>query len=136
MSGGKACGKQAAHYTGEKPNEGNVVTSRDTPAPEIEVHSSGLLADAFAAALEAIPAEDCLPACLPADRTIMLRMASKRVREVVDKARLPAVVRLSRSFWDDARNCTAAEKLELVMRQLALATARAASAHSSCRAVK
>ena len=31
-------------------------------------------------------------------------MTSKRVKEVVDKIRLPAVVRLSRSFWDDARN--------------------------------
>jgi hypothetical protein len=38
--------------------------------------------------------------------------------------RLPAVVRLSRSFWDDTRNGTAAEKLRIVMRQLAVATAR------------
>jgi hypothetical protein len=38
--------------------------------------------------------------------------------------RLPAVVRLSRSFWDDTRNGTAAEKLQIVMRQLAVATAR------------
>jgi hypothetical protein len=53
----------------------------------------------------------------------MLRRTSKRVKEVVDKMRLPAVVRLSRSFWGDARNGTAAEKLESVMRQLPLMTA-------------
>ena len=54
----------------------------------------------------------------------MLRRTSKRVKEVVDKMRLPAVVRLSRSFWDDARNGTAAGKLQIVMRQLKVATAR------------
>ena len=72
---------------------------------------ASLAADAFASALAAMPSEDCLPACLPADRTIMLRMASKRVREVVDKARLRAVVCLSRSFWVDARNGTVADRL-------------------------
>ncbi len=54
----------------------------------------------------------------------MLRRASKRVKVVVDKMRLPVVVRLSRSFWGDTRNGTAAEKLQIVMRQLAVATAR------------
>jgi predicted DNA-binding ribbon-helix-helix protein len=37
----------------------------------------------------------------------MLKRTSKRVKEIVDKMLLPAVVRavrLSRSFWDDARN--------------------------------
>ncbi len=34
----------------------------------------------------------------------MLRRTSKRVKEVVDKMRLPAVVRLTRSFWNDAHN--------------------------------
>ncbi len=53
----------------------------------------------------------------------MLRRTSKRVKEVVDKMRLPAVVRLSRSFWNDARNSTTAEKLQFVMRQLTLMTA-------------
>ncbi len=53
----------------------------------------------------------------------MLKRTSKRVKEVVDKMRLPAVVRLSRSFWDDARNGTAAEKLLFVIRQLPLMTA-------------
>ena len=52
----------------------------------------------------------------------MLKKTSKRVKEVVDKMRLPAVIRLSRSFWDDARNGIAAEKLQFVFRQLTLMT--------------
>jgi Ran GTPase-activating protein (RanGAP) involved in mRNA processing and transport len=83
-----------------------------------------LAADApFAAALEAIPAEDWCRTWA-AGRTIMLRRTSKRVKEVVDKMRLPAVVRLSRSFWDDARNGTGEAKLEFVLRQLAAMIAR------------
>jgi hypothetical protein len=94
-----------------------------------------LAADApFAAALEAIPAEDW-SRTWAAGRTIMLRRTSKRVKEVVDKMRLPAVVRLSRSFWDDTRT-TYAEKIEPVMRQLALMTARSTLPHSSCRTVE
>ena len=90
--------------------------------------------NAFTAALEAVPAEDWCRTWA-AGRTIMLRKTSKRVKEVVDKMRLPAAVRLCRSFWDDARNGTAAEKLQFVMMQLTLATARSSSPHSSCRAV-
>jgi hypothetical protein len=89
--------------------------------------------DAFEAALGAIPAEDWCRTWA-AGRTIMLRKTSKRVKEVVDKMRLPAVVRLSRSFWDNARNGTAAEKLQFILRQLSALTA--ASAHSSFRDVK
>jgi hypothetical protein len=160
MSGGKACGKssgkssgnQAAQYAGKQPDEGSVVTRRDTAAPENEEHASGhkhrksmrlkemsaakeaggqgetekgkqLSTDAFAAALGAVPAEDWCrtwAAC----RTIMLRRTSKKVREVVDKMRLPAVVRLSRSFWNNARKGTGVAKLELFWRQLAAMTAR------------
>ncbi len=48
-----------------------------------------LAADApFAAALEAIPAEDWCRTWA-AGRTIMLRRTSKRVKEVVDKMHLP-----------------------------------------------
>ena len=35
---------------------------------------------------------------------------------------LSVVVRLSRTFWDDVRNVTAAEKLQFVMRQFPLMT--------------
>jgi hypothetical protein len=81
-----------------------------------------LAADApFAAALEAMPAED-LCRTWAAGRTIMLRRTSKRVKEVVDKMRLPAVVRLSRSFWDDSRNGTGNAKRQFVLRQLAAMT--------------
>jgi Ran GTPase-activating protein (RanGAP) involved in mRNA processing and transport len=81
-----------------------------------------LAADApFVAALEAIPAEDWCRTWA-AGRTFMLRRTSKRVKEIVDKMRLPAVVRLSTSFRYDARNGTAAEQLQLVMRQLTLMT--------------
>jgi hypothetical protein len=127
-------------------------TSRDTAAAEGDVHAPGhtrrksmrlpemsaakqaggkgetekcklLDTDAFAAALGSIPHDDW-GRTWAAGRTIMLRRTSKRVKEVVDKMRLPAVVRLSRSFWDDARNGTAAEKLTFVMRQLLVVTAR------------
>jgi hypothetical protein len=61
----------------------------------------------------------------------MLRRTSKRVKEVVDKMRLPAVVRLSRSFWDDDPpnewRCVAGPvpgteraKCQLVLRQITL----------------
>jgi hypothetical protein len=77
-----------------------------------------LAADAFAATLEAIPAEDWCRTWT-AGRTIMLRRTSKRVKEVEDKMRLPAVVGLSRSFWADARN----GKDNFVFRQLVAMTA-------------
>jgi hypothetical protein len=97
-------------------------------------HTTSLSADAFAAALEAVPAEDWCRTWA-AGKTIMLRRTSKRVKEVVDKMRLPAVLRLSRSFWGDARNGTAKAKLQFVMRQLTLMTGWSASPHSRCRAV-
>jgi Ran GTPase-activating protein (RanGAP) involved in mRNA processing and transport len=55
---------------------------------------------------------------------IMLSRTSKRVKEVVDKMLLPAVVRLSRSFWDDARNDTEKAKCQFVFRQLVTMTVR------------
>jgi hypothetical protein len=83
-----------------------------------------LAADAFVAALGAVPAKNWCRTWA-AGRTIMVRRTSKRVKEVVDKMRLPAVVRLSRSFWDDTRNGTEkAKPLEFVLRQLAEMTSR------------
>ena len=82
-----------------------------------------LAADApFAAALDAVPAEDWCRTWA-AGGTIMLRRTSKKVKEIVDTMRMPAVVRLSRSFWGDSRNGTSAEKVQIVMRQLPLMTA-------------
>ncbi len=88
-----------------------------------------LAADAFAAALGAVPAEDWCRTWA-AGRTIMLRRTSKRVKEVVDKMRLPAVVRLNRSFWDDARNGWKGPKLHFVLRQLAAMVARLPHHHT------
>ena len=53
----------------------------------------------------------------------MLRGTSNRIKGVVDKMRLPAVVRLRRSFWVDARNGTDKAKRLFVLRQLAAMTA-------------
>jgi hypothetical protein len=82
-----------------------------------------LVADAFAAALDTVPAEDWCRTWV-AGRTIMLRCTSKNVKEVVDKIRLPDVVRLSRSFWDDTRNDTTDEKMQFVMTQIVVFTVR------------
>jgi hypothetical protein len=136
MSGGKACDKQADQYIGKQPGETSVVTSRNTAAAEDEVHASdhrhrnsmrlkdqpALVApNTFAAALEAVPADDWCRTWA-AGRTITLRRTSKRVKEVVDKMHLPAVVRLSRSFWDDTRNGTTVQKQQFVLRQLTALT--------------
>jgi hypothetical protein len=69
--------------------------------------------DAFVAALVDIPSEDW-SRTWSANRTIALRRTSKEVREEVDKMRLPAVVCLSRSFWDDSHNDTGEAKLQFV----------------------
>ena len=50
-------------------------------------------------ALEAVPTEDWCRTW-PAERTIMLRMTSKRVRKAVNKMHPPAVVCLCRKFWE------------------------------------
>ena len=63
----------------------------------------------------------------------MLRRTSKRVKELVDKMRLPAVVRLSRSFWDDARNGTEKEKRQFVFRQITLMQVECADAAPGCQ---
>jgi hypothetical protein len=76
-----------------------------------------LAVDSFAAALGTLPPDDWRRTWA-AGRTIMLRRTSKRVKELVDKMRLPAVVRLSRCFWVDARNGTDKEKRQFVLRQL------------------
>ena len=61
-----------------------------------------------------------------ADRTIMLRMTSKRVKETVDKARPPAVVCLSKTFWGGTTDV----KLQVVVRKLILRKGTAAENYS------
>ena len=84
---------------------------------------STLNTDTFATALAAVPAVDW-QRTWAAEKTIMLRMTSKRVKDVVDRARLPAVVGLRRSFLDDARHGTFSQKLKLVFAQLVLLVER------------
>ena len=81
----------------QKDYEQSQQTRRATTQPAL------LAADAFAAALEAIPADDWFRTWA-AGRTIMLRRTSKRVKEVVDKIHLTVVVRLTSNFWDDDHN--------------------------------
>jgi hypothetical protein len=122
MSAAKEAGGKGETEKG-KQSAAQKKRARNTTRQATETQPLLLAADAFAAALEAVPAEDWCRTWA-AGRTIMLRMTSKRVKEAVDKMRLPAVVRLSRSFWDDARNGTGEAKLEFVLRQLAAMTAR------------
>jgi Ran GTPase-activating protein (RanGAP) involved in mRNA processing and transport len=120
MSAAKQAGGKGETEKGKQPAEQKTRTRTTRHATQTQPLL--LAADApFAAALEAIPAEDW-GRTWAAGRTIMLRRTAKRVKEIVDKMRLPAVVRLSMSFWGDARNGTDAEKLQLVMRQLTLMT--------------
>jgi hypothetical protein len=130
-----AAGKQPAGTgTTEKGTQPAAQKRTSTTKHDTQTQPLLLAADAFAAAPAAEPDwcklwEPILQntneqGIWPADRTIMLRRTSKRVKEVVDKVRLPAVVRLRRSFWGDARNGTEEAKLQFVLRQLAAMTAR------------
>ncbi len=71
--------------------------SEETPVSQAD---RLLSTEAFPAALESIPADDWGRTWV-ADRTIMLRRTSKRVKQKVDKMHLPPVVRLSSSFVGD-----------------------------------
>ena len=48
----------------------------------------------------------------------------ERVKGVVDNMCLSVLVRLRKSFWDDTRNGTGAEKLQFFMMQLKVTTVR------------
>jgi hypothetical protein len=47
---------------------------------------------------------------------MLLRMTSKRVKEVVDKLRPPAAVKVITAFRSDARHGTAAEQMQHILR--------------------
>jgi hypothetical protein len=92
---------------------------RDTAKPTNE-QPDDLSVDAFPAALGSLPLElweiFIMNNTWSSDRTIMLRMTSKRVKELVDKMRPTVVVCWRRSFmeeeWYELRvNGTVAEKL-------------------------
>jgi hypothetical protein len=109
--------------------------------------SSRLATGAFAAALSSIPSEDWARTW-PADRTVMMRMTSKPVKEAVDKLRLPTVLNLNKAFWNNLRYGTPADKLQHILTQLEKMTylcsitklvlsglPRAAACSMSCRDV-
>jgi hypothetical protein len=121
MSAAKQAGVKGETEKGRQPAEQKKRTRTKRQATQTQ--PALLAADGFAAALEAIPGDDWCRTWA-AGRTIMLSRTSKRVKEVVDKMRLPAVVRLSRSFWDDARNGTEKAKRQFVLRQLTGMSAR------------
>jgi hypothetical protein len=130
--GGYAASLQVSRDGKQSEGTGTVEKGKQPAAQKKRVRSTRqatqtqralLAADAFVAALGAVPAEDWCRTWA-AGRTIMLRRTSKRVKEVVDKMLLPAVVRLSRSFWNDALNGTVAERLTHIFVQLATMTVR------------
>lgn len=102
-------------------------------------HGLVLESGIFAAALEAVPADDW-SRTWAANRTIMLRMTSKKIKEIIDKMRIHVVVCLNMNFWSDSieslfsrvseEDCTTSpltvsrvsdnEKLEFVIRHLGL----------------
>jgi Ran GTPase-activating protein (RanGAP) involved in mRNA processing and transport len=84
---------------------------------------SELVAEAFICALETMSTDERYRDW-PAERTIMLRMTSKRVKEVVDRFRAPAIMRMRRNLCIQYNNFSFAERLERILLQLA---ARAAS---------
>jgi hypothetical protein len=78
--------------TTEKGKQPAAQTKRTRTTSQARTTQQTLLAtDYFAAALGALPSNDWCRTW-EAGRTIMLRRTSKRVKEAVDKMRLPAVV--------------------------------------------
>jgi Ran GTPase-activating protein (RanGAP) involved in mRNA processing and transport len=82
-------------------------------------HGQSLVPGVFARALEAVPSEDW-STTWAGNRTIMLRMTSKKIKNIIDKMHLPVFVHLKMSFWQDIRNGTINEKIQLVTRQLSV----------------
>jgi hypothetical protein len=121
--GSKAWGKQTqekvsvVNHKDERKKQARD-TDQDTNPPPSKLVASELVADAFTVSLARM-STGVRYRTWPPERTIMLRMTSKKVQELVDKVRPPAVVRLSRSFWEDVRNGTGAERLNRILAPLA-----------------
>jgi hypothetical protein len=75
--------------------------------------------DAFPISLQAVPPDDWCRTWA-AGRTIILRRTSKRVKEVVDKMRLPAFVCLNRSFLANVAPEAVHRKMKRIPEQLSL----------------
>jgi len=80
-----------------------------------------LCSNAFAIALQTVPAEDWCRTW-PADRTIMLSKTSKKIKNIIDKMYLPVDVHRSCAFWNDSCNCNTENKLDFMMKRLKIMT--------------
>jgi Ran GTPase-activating protein (RanGAP) involved in mRNA processing and transport len=77
-----------------------------------------LCSNAFAVALETVPAEDWCRTW-PADRTIMLSKTSKKIKNIIVNMCLPVDVRISFTFWNKS---TIENKLDFIMKRLKIMT--------------
>lgn len=66
--------------------------------------------------LEIIPSYD-LCRSWSADRTIMLRLTSKKVNDAIDKIKPPTIISFNNSFWNNSNN-DKAKKYELMIKYL------------------
>jgi hypothetical protein len=116
-------GKQPDHSGKSKPEKGKTVAEQSKKARTTTIQTppteqaSEPPPDAFTAALVAIPADDWCRTWAE-NRTMLLRMTSKRVQEVVNRLRRPAVVKVRKAFRADTRHGTAAEQLQHILRQV------------------
>ena len=78
-----------------------------------------LSSNAFFEALEKVPAEDWYRNW-PADRTIMLSMTSKKIRDIINNMCIPAIVQWKWKFWSDPNNGSTEVKLNFIMTSLQL----------------
>ena len=91
----------------EQSKKTRTTTIQTTPAEQ----ASECPSDSFTAALVTFPADDWCRTW-SADRTMLLMMTSKRVKEVVDRLRPSAFVKVSKAFRADTRHGTVAEQLQ------------------------
>jgi Leucine-rich repeat (LRR) protein len=76
-----------------------------------------LSSNAFLEALATVPAEDWYRNW-PADRTIMLSMTSKEIRDIINNMNIPAIVHWKWKFWSDPHNGSTEVKLNLIITSL------------------
>ena len=71
----------------------------------------------FSKVLTTVPAEDWYRNW-PTDRTIMLSMTSKKIRDIINKINILAIVCLKWEFWIDQHNGSTEVKLKFITEQL------------------
>ena len=76
-----------------------------------------LCSNIFTEVLEKVPADDWYRNW-PADRTIMLSKTSKKIKNIINKMRIPVHVQWDWKFFNDSQNGTAEVKLNFIMMQL------------------